>query len=527
MSQIETLTAIPFAETELGAVVLAEARYYEVPTTRAWEYIQDMGQIAAGRVPNFGLPGGLDLPPDVASVLHANATATTLGQVLAMGPEGSHEMLSSLLDFADEHGSIAGLESILLSTILTELHSHDGGLLARAEMVWNAVGGLEGVLSGEADLIPVVDGITGQFGFPSLETLQHVFDDPIGVGTEVVHTIKAPGHRIFDRVQSVLGTIDADAGSTFAEFRQSEVGQFVETVASVAIGIGLVAEAPIAGAIKVGSAVVEGAVTFISGIFDAVFGSSDDENANAPEPPNDHDKVQKGEHAVVGCWVEEEIVVDDTRIPEKVEDGSCPDPDLQQPIPFPMPDEPGGWPTEPRPVLGGPGLGKLFQVEDSDAYSLAFSLDQTGLLELDAIVPELGWDEDAYEGLIEQLDILSVALPDRLDALITRAWTVSVDGGDLEARVLTGEEGAIGVLRPTSPDMTVGVEEVHRNLIIPNTSWRAKIVSPGGFEYTSELEYIVGQIATLDAAVEQKYYANVVDLVTAWRDDLAAIDLSA
>lgn len=524
MSQTESLTAIPFAESGLGAVVLAEARYYEATTARAWEYVQDVGLIAAGQVANFGLPGGYDLTPEMASVLHANATAATLGQILAMGPEGNHEMLGSLLDFADENGSIAGLESIVLSTILTELHSLDGGLLERAETVWNAVGGLESVLSGEADLIPVIDGITGQFGFPSLETLQGLFDDPVDAIGDVAGTIKAPGHRIFDRVQSVLGTVDADVGSAFADFRQSEVGQFVETVASVAIGIGLMIEAPIAVAIKAGSAVVEGVVTFIVGIFDAVFGSSDADE-NAPRPVNDHDKVRTGEHALVGCWVEDDLGDLDGKMPVKIEDGSCPDPDLQQPIPFPMPEEPGGWPGEPRPVLGGPGLGELFRPGDSGQYDIELSLDPSGTLDLGAIVPDLGWDQDAYEGLTEQLELLSVALPEQLNALITNAWAVGLDDGAiLEGRLLSGQEGVIGVLRRTRPDSSGPAEDLHRSLIVPNRSWRSKIVSPeGGLEHTRE---VLGRIAALDGALERKPYSNVVDLIVGWRGDLARASVS-
>lgn len=538
-------SALTFAQSTTGDVLLSAAQFYEITTEDAWGYMHDMARIAAGEMPAFGPPDGYGIDADVASTLHANALACSMAQMLAMDGEGLHNYFGSMLDFAEQHKSLDGLESVFFSGGVSVLHELDssfieagsflegvsdhmhaaGDLLERAGAVWDVVGGLKNVVTHGGDLVPVIDSITGQFGFPSLHTIEEFITNPFesieGFVGEAVDGFLSPGHQLFDRVQHTVGVISSEAAHDFEAFRESEVGQFVETVASVAVGIGLMVEAPIVRTIKVGVAVVESVVTFVGGVFESIFGSSDENQPERPRETHHGDEVHRGQHALVGCWVEDPEVVPEAlrygNTGRPLGDGTCPEPDLLLDIPqsVPMPGDEGSWPTRPSPWLGGEGLGALVHFDEQMSLQMAF--DDSGFLDMDGIAPSLGWDEVAFQDLIAEIELLAgTVAPDRAKVVST---TVN-DTARFDVLITPGQDHVFLQLR-TGPVKNQAKRIELEPLLVITGQNRFQVVDPDT-ELALSRKAVEARAALAHDKHELDPISAVADLIPRLRDEVYA-----
>jgi hypothetical protein len=390
--------AIVLDETASGPLALGAGEFYLAPAAQAWEYLQDMHRIAVGLAPDETL-ARYEVSAGEALQHHSNGVACVMGDLLALGPESTTPMFDSLLDFVRGSESLDGLEGVFLSAGLTALRAGGGSeLLERAEQVWDAVGGLPDVLAGGGSIVPLLDGAAGVFGFPSVESLTAVFDDPLGAAANIAG---APAHGLFDRVQGLLGTIDTDAGTAFADFRESPAGQVVESVVGIGIGILTLVEGPavklgvhaIQGVLNIATgvvgAIVDG-IDFLGGLITSIFGSSDNEDDGG----GSSNRIADGTHVPVGCRVQ-------TRPGDQASDlasndgegGLCP-PDFGVPPGIPPLDDSTPWPTRPVPVFSGPGLDQLINfdgqtvsvpfvdVDGGALYEVLSDLDTAALTEL-------------------------------------------------------------------------------------------------------------------------------------------------
>lgn len=448
--------AIPLTTTEIGQVLIDSAQYYSAASDLAWQYMQDLSLLAQHRAPRFLT--GFEIAPEQAQALLSNALATVEGQLLATGREGARGLLASMTGFIESHGSMEGFEAAFFSAAMSLLNDPASApLLDDAARAFMKAGGAEGVFgslehlgSGRFhanDLLPILDAVSGRVGLPAASDFVHaiegagdIFRNPAAYATHVgetleaaVHAVKAPGHRLFTSVSHILGMISPSAGASFREFRHSDAGRFVETVGSIALGVGLVVGAPIAVAVKTGAHVVEGAVAFVKGIWEAVFGSHHDAAGghppSGPEPspghaaghaPTEEEKkhLKEGKHAIVGCWVENpEPVPPSGPIPPK-KDGSCPEPDFLTPVPIPPPGPEGMWPSKPQPKISGPGI--LVLVGFSQDAGVEFQFDPEAAFALEYVGPALGWNEAAVNELAATVAGLLPDLAARLDTMPER-----------------------------------------------------------------------------------------------------------
>lgn len=453
--------AVPFASTRSGTVLVDSAQYYSSEPQQAWQYMQDLSLIAQGRTPRFNVPA-VDITPDHAARLLANATAATEAQLIVTGIQGAREGLASITEFVNSGGSLEGLEPTFFSYGVSLVNEPDAEqLLDEAAIALLRAGGLEGVFHsakhivhgrfGSDDILPIVDVVGGRLGFPAVSDVVHAVEglgqifthpgaiaaDPVAALEALSAVVKAPGHRLFTSVSSTLHSISPAVAEAFRDFRHSDVGQFVENVASIALGIGMIVSAPAAAVIKTGVHVVEGVVTFFKGVWETIFGGDDEEQAGGGEqvrpdrpgsthtsPPahaptdEERKKLKSGEHTLVGCWVEDPLVVPNNIVIRRPEDGSCPDPDLTVENPFPPPGTEGVWPSTPQPRVSGAGVLGFFGNPGDEAGLLGFDADPSLGLSLDQVGGALGWDEQDATELVTILDRLGHTVPDRLAEFI-------------------------------------------------------------------------------------------------------------
>lgn len=451
---IVSADAVPFSTTAQGAVLVDSAQYYTAPLSDAWAYVQDLSLVASGRPPRF-VPSRVSISPELADTLLANATATLEAQLLAGGPAVAENMLRSMNDFLGSGGSLEGLEIPYFSTAITMLDQPNAEqLLDESARAFLKAGGLDGVFhSFESltagrfrtnDIFPILDAASGQLGLPAVsdvvaaigaagEIFKHPEQFALHAGETLeaaVHGVKAPGHRLFSSVSHTLTMISPSVGEAFRDFRHSDVGKFVETVGSIALGIGMVVAAPIVATVKAGVHIAEGAVAFFKGVWDAIFGSDDDRQREHPSPTpapmpragghplsdDDRKKIKDGTHAIVGCWVEDPFVMPDGPIRRKPQDGSCPEPDLSEPVPFPAPDPQSAWPSTPQPRVSGPGILALMS-DISGKAPLSFEFNPSDGFTFESLGGNLGWNEEAAIELASTLEKIGYDLPDELDAL--------------------------------------------------------------------------------------------------------------
>ncbi len=467
------VAAVPFVTNSSGQVLIDRAQYYTTVAGDGWAYMQDLALLSQGKAGRFNVDLS-GISPETAEKLLANATATVEGQLLATGPEGARGLLESMTAFVESGGSLEGLEGPFLSAGVSLLGEPDAAdLLDRAASALEHAGGVRGVVGAlehlaagrlsADDILPILDAASGQMGLPAVSDIVHaieaaalilehpeaILEHPGDAAIAVLHEVKGPGHRVFSSVSSTLGMISPAARAAFRDFRHSDVGQFVETVASVALGIGMLIGAPVALGIKAGVHVVEGAVALFTGIFDALFGdddwrerdSGDDRDSGTDDDRQDsdrgagdrrerdrgrgghtptqqeRDKLKTGQHALVGCWVEEPEAIPDGPIRLRTEDGSCPDPDLSVEVPVPLPGTEGAWPSTPQPYASGDGLFALFGDNTGDE-PLQFHFDADAGFGLDQVVATLGWDETAEADLASELEALGQLNHGELQSLL-------------------------------------------------------------------------------------------------------------
>lgn len=446
-------SAIPFTYNDSGPVLVDSARYFTTTPEAAWQYMQDLSAIAQGRAPRFS-PETRGLTAEHAAGLLANATAATEAQLLVTGSDGARAMLASMVDFVETGGSLDGIEAPFFSagvSLVDDPESEE--LLDSAASAFLQAGGLEEVFQvGEHlvagrlradDILPILDAAGGRLGLPSVTDVVHgiegvadVFAHPgsieldPGAALEALSgVVKAPGHRLFSSVSQTLNLISPAVAEAFCDFRHSDVGEFVETVGSIALGIGILIGAPAAATIKAGVHIVEGAVAFFTGVWDAIFGDDDDEERSrhggrrsgsrgdrdrgrSAHPISDEErkKLKSGEHTMVGCAVEDPLVVPDRAPVRRVSDGSCPEPDLTLSVTVPAPGTEGAWPSSPEPKVSGPGVLAVFGKLNAEG-PLSFDVDLAAGFGLDQVAETLGWDEGAARELVLTLETLGRSVP--------------------------------------------------------------------------------------------------------------------
>lgn len=190
--------------------------------------------------------------------------------------------------------------------------------------------------------------------------------------------------------------------------------------------------------------------------------------------------------AVVACWEEEaegDFRAPDNGVVERKRDplgGTCPEPDLSQAVPVPMPGVEGAWPSKPTPRLSGNGIGGLFQFDGDGGVTLQLEFGELGELDVNGLAPSLGWDQAAYEGMIGELDRLGYELPTAFAGILNQsAWQFKVSPDAVVRAAVVGEGDKLALVlgsgRQLGTDDTGSGLDVKVDtdlVVIPNTSLR-------------------------------------------------------
>jgi hypothetical protein len=102
-------------ETEAGLIEFVPAYAYFAPPEEAWQRLQDLHHRALGAKGPFQTEVANELSPADAFSAFSHTTIAVNAQLAASGPEARNALLHSLGEFATSHGSLDGLEGVLLN----------------------------------------------------------------------------------------------------------------------------------------------------------------------------------------------------------------------------------------------------------------------------------------------------------------------------------------------------------------------------------------------------------------------------
>ena len=186
--------------------------------------MQDLSLIAEGRAPRFRTPP-VDITPDHAASLLANATAATEAQLIVTGVDGAREGLASITDFVNSGGSLEGLEPTFFSYGVSLANEPDAEQLldeaaiallraegSRASSTLRntlCVGDSDWTTSSPSSTSSAANSASrrsqtsctrlrgrGDFTHPGA-----IAADPVAALEAVSSVVKAPGHRLFTAVE--------------------------------------------------------------------------------------------------------------------------------------------------------------------------------------------------------------------------------------------------------------------------------------------------------------------------------------
>lgn len=154
-------------ETEAGLIEFVPAYAYFAPPEEAWQRLQDLHHRALDAKGPFQTEVANELSPADAFSAFSHTTIAVNAQLAASGPEARNALLHSLGEFATSHGSLDGLEGVLLNAGWSA-REQPGALGYTAKVLTDV--GLPERLGGGAQTTFLFDG-QGQLGLYDKEGL--------------------------------------------------------------------------------------------------------------------------------------------------------------------------------------------------------------------------------------------------------------------------------------------------------------------------------------------------------------------
>lgn len=163
--------------TAAGAVYARPGRIGGLPPAAAWRYIQDLHFRTTGERDRARSDSLWRLSSRRAFYSYSNALAMSLMQITLVGRRAHRRVLSSLCEFAFRHGSIEGIESLYLTSIIAAIRDGDQRLARSAAEILTTIERPR-QLGGGVKTAPVLDPSSGRI----------TFLDEIGIG-DLLNTI--------------------------------------------------------------------------------------------------------------------------------------------------------------------------------------------------------------------------------------------------------------------------------------------------------------------------------------------------
>ncbi|MPZ00139.1 MAG: hypothetical protein GEU97_19555 [Actinophytocola sp.] len=187
-------------ETATGAIDFEPAVAYVAEADEVWQRMQDLHHRALGEEGPFATDLANDLDPLDALSAFTHTTLAVTSQIALSGAAEQTGMLESIAAFAQEHGSLAGLESPFLNTAWGA--SENPAALDTAASVLGSVG-MPSVLGGGAETTFLFDSHHDRVSMPGAEKL----NETLGLG---------PGGPLDDPADTdgVFGAAQLEGGLT-------------------------------------------------------------------------------------------------------------------------------------------------------------------------------------------------------------------------------------------------------------------------------------------------------------------------
>ncbi|MDX1416302.1 MAG: hypothetical protein R3293_19040 [Candidatus Promineifilaceae bacterium] len=210
-------TALPLVEED--RLVLGQVGFGTWET--AWTRLQDFHHRALGQEVGFETQVANELSPEEAFLAYSNAAVLQLAQFAAVGPQAQLEILKSVCEFADERGSLDGLESFFLNGLRAAQNAGDIQALDFAAGVLGRTG-FPDALGGGVQTTALFDANSGQLALPSLDQIRRGFGEfgdslfnlsGVGGSTPGLHdalsnlsgTSGSIGSHVFDGLGTLFG----------------------------------------------------------------------------------------------------------------------------------------------------------------------------------------------------------------------------------------------------------------------------------------------------------------------------------
>jgi hypothetical protein len=174
--------------TGSGELAFVQGSARLLPPEIAWGGVQDLYRRATGWAEPFSLKGLDQLDPDQALESYQRTTGAVLAQLAVNGPEFAGYVVDTIADFANEAGSLDGLDGPLLTAML----QGSGGDLGlepweRGLDLFSRHGVPE---TGGGDHASwVFDGADGRLTDVTPDEVKHVVQNPVDAGMDFMHDL--------------------------------------------------------------------------------------------------------------------------------------------------------------------------------------------------------------------------------------------------------------------------------------------------------------------------------------------------